>query len=120
MNTIKKYSIATSSLLFPLTAFAQNAASDFIERLSDLLNQIIPFLILIATVVFLWGVLKWITAGGDEEKRAEGRAFIINGIIGLAIMIGVWGFVNILINFVFPEGTNLNIPGPGNVPIQPR
>ena len=51
---------------------------------------------IVATVVFLWGVIRFITAGGDEDKIREGRSLIIWGLIGLFVMVAVWGIVEIL------------------------
>ena len=44
---------------------------------------------------------------------------IIYGIIALAVMIGVWGFVNIVLTFIFGDGnTVFPIPGGSDVPTQ--
>jgi fumarate reductase subunit D len=85
-----------------------------LQTLSTSLNAIIPFLVLIATFVFLWGVVRYITAGGDEQQLEQARSFIVYGIIGLATIIAVWGFVYVVIDFIFNTQTIPNIPG-GNV-----
>src|SRR3989344_3338669 len=60
-----------------------------VDSIIDLLNDyIIPILFAIATIVFLWGVILYITAGGDEEKRKEGRNYIIFGLIGFFVFPG--------------------------------
>ena len=76
-----------------------------VGRITDLLNLIIPILFGIATIVFFWGIILYVISQGDEEKRKEGRNFIIYGLIGLFVMIAVWGIVNLLIGFFFPGGT---------------
>jgi len=43
-------------------------------------------------------VVQYITAGGDEEKRKAGRNTMLYGIIGLFVMVAVWGLVNVLIS----------------------
>jgi fumarate reductase subunit D len=114
---ITKYIAPASIFALPLAVFAQTFEGTM-ERVSTFLNQIIPFLILVATILFLWGVVKYITAAGDEDKVTEGRNLIIYGIIGLAVMIGVWGFVNIVLTFIFTTSDPIPIPGPTGVPQQ--
>ena len=75
------------------------------------LNRVIVFLVLLATVVFLWGVVSYITAGGDEDKLENARRLIIYGIIGFAVMIAVWGFVFVVIDFFFGSEIIPKIPG---------
>ena len=85
--------------------------------LTDSLNRIIPFLFLVATVAFLWGIVRYITAGGNEDQTTEARKLIMYAIIAFAVMIAVWGFVNILITFIFDSpNPNPQIPGEDIVP----
>lgn len=79
--------------------------------LSTSLNRVIPFLVLVATVLFLWGVMRYLTAGGDENRLEEARRMIVYGIIGLAIIIAVWGLVYVVIDFIFNTETIPTIPG---------
>src|SRR3989338_7855311 len=64
----------------------------------DFLSQAVILLVALAVVFFLYGILKYITAGDDEEKRGKMKNIMIYGIIGLFVMISFWGIVNILIN----------------------
>ncbi|OGF51717.1 hypothetical protein A3I27_04845 [Candidatus Giovannonibacteria bacterium RIFCSPLOWO2_02_FULL_43_11b] len=79
-------------------AHAQTIGS-IVDTIIDFLDSIIPILFLIATIVFLWGIILFITSGGDEEKRKEGRQYIIFGLIGLFVMVAIWGIVNVLVDF---------------------
>ena len=56
---------------------------------------------IVATVVFLWGVVKYVIAQGDEKKLAEGRKYIIYGLIGLFVMLAMWSIVTAVKNTVF-------------------
>ena len=60
-------------------------------------NIIVPILIALGVVIFIWGVLTYVIAS-DEEAKSAGRNRIIWGIIGLAVIIGLWGLVRILTN----------------------
>lgn len=75
------------------------------SKFADVLNyftciigkSVIPFLFAIATVMFIWGTINFFIINADEEaKRAQGRQFMIWGIIALAVMVSVWGLVHIL------------------------
>lgn len=64
----------------------------------DILSRVVIMLIAFAVIFFLYGILKYITAGDDEEKRTKMKNVMIYGIIGLFVMVSFWGIVNILIN----------------------
>lgn len=64
-------------------------------------DYVIPFLITLGMVIFLVGIISYVKAGDDEEKRSQGRGLMLFGIIALFIMISAWGFVNILSNSFF-------------------
>ena len=110
--------IAVGAALAPLAVLAQGAFENAIGTISSGLNTIIIFLFLVATVIFLWGVVRYISAGGDEEKTKEARQMIIWGIIFLAVMVAVWGFVNIVLDFIFNTERSVPIPDEGGVPQQ--
>jgi hypothetical protein len=62
-----------------------------------LLNSgIIPFLLGLGLVIFLIGVVGYVRAGDNEEKRQAGRDLMIFGIVALFVMVAVWGLVKIL------------------------
>ena len=117
-NSLTKTLVASGMMLAPLLTLAQGAFENTIGTVSAGLNTIIIFLFLVATVIFLWGVVRYISAGGDEEKTKEARQMIIWGIIFLAVMVAVWGFVNIVLDFIFGSEDPFEVPGPGGVPQQ--
>lgn len=69
-----------------------------INRLQNIINVIIPFIVGLAVLVIIWGIFSFISSAGDEEARAKAKSFIIWGIIGVFLMLSVWGLVNILTN----------------------
>ena len=77
-------------------------AIDFLQ------GAVVPLLLALGLVYFLWGVVKYVTAGGNEDKMKEGRSLVVYGIIALFVMISVFGLVRILTNtfgfdFVVPQ-----------------
>jgi hypothetical protein len=61
----------------------------------QIINPIILLLSGAAFVVFLWGVFQFIRQAGDETKRTEGRQAILWGLIGLVIIFGAYGLINV-------------------------
>ena len=61
----------------------------------QIINPIILLLAASAFVVFVWGVFEFIAHAGEEGKRAEGKSAIFWGIIGLVIIFGAYGIINL-------------------------
>lgn len=108
---MKKVLLSSVVVLGPLLAFAQNFnnVQSAILSVRDIINSIIPLIIGVAVLVFLWGLVQYVTAGADEEKKAAARGIIIYGIIIIFVMTAVWGFVRIL-GTTFFNGTDITSP----------
>lgn len=109
--------IYLSLFLFPGLVFAQARFTDF-RSLIDFFTQaivgsIIPLLIGLAIVYFFWGVAKYIKNSDDESEREKARSYMVWGVIGLFVMISVWGLVGVLANTF---GIRVTVPGLPNTP----
>jgi|SRR3989338_1691552 len=71
---------------------------EFTSVLIEIMRLIIPILVIVALGNFFLGIGKVIGNAGNEEKLAEGKKFMIWGIIGLFVMASVWGIVGLLTN----------------------
>lgn len=70
--------------------------NEFLQKVVvQIVNPIILLLVAGAFVVFLWGVFEFIRQAGDEGKREEGKNAILWGLIGLVIMFGAYGIINL-------------------------
>ena len=82
----------------------------FLCKIADILSAIVPILIILGVIYFVWGVISYVIAS-DEEAKTVGRDRIIFGIIGLAVIIAVWGLVKILTNtFGLSNSQQINFP----------
>lgn len=98
---IMKKILISLPLIFPAVAFAAPLSSfkDFMQFLTQMINDaLIPFIFTLAVVVFFWGVAIYIKNADDTAKRSEGRMYMLYGVIGLFVMVAVWGLVGILAN----------------------
>lgn len=83
---------------------------DVICQIGDILNFLVPVLIALAVVIFIWGVITYVV-GGDEEAKKKGRERMIWGIIGIAVIVALWGLVRILTRtFNVDNPENINFP----------
>ena len=53
----------------------------------NIINVFMGFLGTVAVCIVLYGGFKWMTAGGDTKGTEQARKLIINGIIGLVIVL---------------------------------
>jgi mannose/fructose/N-acetylgalactosamine-specific phosphotransferase system component IID len=118
MKKLFKYaSIFSFFALFPIISFAQDfvgpcpsgthytttgCVSDsgvvgLITKIQGILNGIVPLLVTLGVVFLIWGIVQYVIGDGEEAKK-KGKDRIIYGIIGLAVIIGLWGLVNIVTN----------------------
>jgi|SRR3989338_6658004 len=106
-KTLAKISVSTLALA-PMLAFAADDIAGIFSTMTTILNDaVIPFLFLVATVIFLYGVIMYLTAGGDEEKASNGKKYIIWGIIALFAMVAIWGLVWAVSNTFSLPGTGI-------------
>lgn len=72
----------------------------YVTGVIGLLNTVVvPVIFALAFAAFVWGAANYfILHDGDESRRAEGRQFALWGIIGMAVLFSVWGFVALLLS----------------------
>lgn len=114
---------ALALAIAPVMAFAQvQADCDIVKtnsgtnlqfiicRISELLNTIVPILIILGVIFFIYGVITYVIAQ-DEEAKSRGRDLMIYGLIGLLVIVSMWGLVAILKNtFGISGTTTINVP----------
>ncbi len=60
---------------------------------------LVPVIFALAFIVFIYGVYKaYIYSNGDEKAVAAGHKLVLWGIVGFAIMLSLWGLVNVVAN----------------------
>ena len=81
--------------------------SDTFRALIDLImvyiSRLIPLIIALTVLVFLWGVFKMVLSGDSDTARTEGRKFMTWGIVSLFVMVSVWGLVRIFTKTFFDD-----------------
>lgn len=68
--------------------------------LDAIVIPLVQGLFLLAALIFIWGIFKMIYKGADPTARKEGQNSILWGVIGMAIMVSVYGIVRLIGNTV--------------------
>lgn len=111
MKKFQLFSIAY--LLSPvIAAAAPTTAHGLVRLLVAILQSLIPILIGLAVLLFLWGLLRYVISR-DDNSRKEAVSVITYGVIVLFVMVSVWGLVNLVARTL---GINIQT----NSPIPPK
>jgi hypothetical protein len=65
--------------------------------IARIIRVALGFLGIVAVVVILYGGFIWMTSGGDEDKIRRAKKTLINGTIGLGLILGAF----IIVQFIF-------------------
>jgi K+-transporting ATPase A subunit len=87
----------------PPTTFAE-----FLDLLGSIIQSLIPIIVALTLLVFFWGLTKLIRGSADAKAVEEGKELMKWGIVGLFVMISVWGIIALFTADIF--GTAPGIP----------
>lgn len=96
---MKKFALLVLGLVVvPSISFAAGTDLGYIlGKIISYLNYIVPALVTVAVVYFIWGVISFIMSS-EEDAKKKGKAKIINGLIGLFVIVAFWGIISIVQN----------------------
>jgi hypothetical protein len=80
----------------PVLVYAQVTLLSIIEQFTQALAPLVAALTAVAVAVFVWGMVVFVTKSGDDQGRQVGRQRMIWGIVGLFLIVAVWGIVALL------------------------
>ncbi len=66
---------------------------EIFEYLIEIVAMLIPILVGFAIVAFFWGIVKFIAHADDERAIAEGKLFIVWGLVGLFVLVSFWALI---------------------------
>jgi len=92
---------AQGELNFGLQPVEQNiglASTDIRIIIARIIRAVLGLLGVIAVVIMIYAGYTIMTAGGDEEKVVYGKKIMINGVIGLAIILSSLAIVQYVLN----------------------
>jgi len=110
-------STSTTPSVASQTTCTGNGLGKIICQIQQILNSIIPVLMALGIVYFIWGIVRFMIADGEEAKT-KGKDQIIYGLIGFAVIVGLWGLINLVVktfNLSTAAPTGININGTSSV-----
>ncbi len=76
--------------------------------IGSVINLLLFVAFIIALVFLIIGGIKWMMSGGDKEGSGKAKETVTSALIGLAVVLGAWVLVNIVIQF-FTGGSLQNL-----------
>ncbi len=74
---------------------------NIIQKVNEaILQPLIALLMAAAVAYFLFGVMKFVKDQDSEDAQVEGKKHMLWGVIGIAIMVSVYGILNFINSFV--------------------
>ncbi len=95
----KKILAVVAAATLPSLAFAAyDPGTGFLGLIAwatIVLSYIFPFILALSVIWIVWYIFRYAVAGGEDDK-SKAKTHIIWGIVGLFIMVSIWGLVTIL------------------------
>ncbi len=90
--------IAFVLAFMPSLAFAQsqlNNINDVAQKGTNIGNMIIAIAISLSVLWIIINIVRYLIAGGEDDRKKGGWA-VFYGVLGLFLILSIWGLVNIL------------------------
>ena len=103
MKKVLLSGLGVLAVVAPSLAFAQTVdttqLNTSISNVTSTINTyLVPLFLTLAALFFIYGVIRYVIAKSPEEKTGA-RSYIIWGIVGIAVILAIWGLANIILNF---------------------
>lgn len=74
--------------------------SELAPLISDYVNQFFLLIVGIAILTLAWHSFRFIISAGNEAERTKSRTYILWAVMGVFLIISVWGVVNLVSNTI--------------------
>jgi uncharacterized membrane protein len=81
-----------------------NVSTDFEGSVMDIMNYILGFITIVATLMIIYGGVLYLTSAGNEDTASRAKKTIAFGVIGLVVIGLAYALVNLITNTVLSGG----------------
>jgi uncharacterized membrane protein YidH (DUF202 family) len=76
-----------------------------------IINPLIIFIFALTVVYFIYGLAKYLMSPDNEEIRKSSKSHMIWGVVGMFIMVAVFGIMNLILDTVGENGIQIENNG---------
>ncbi len=84
------------NFLLPQIAYAATFEQLIAKVVQNIINPIVGILFALAFLFFIWGGARFILRADDENEVTQGKQHLIWGLVGMFIMVAVYGIINLV------------------------
>lgn len=98
------------------TSYAESSGlgnRDIRDTIASIIRVALSLLGIVALVIILAGGFKWMTAGGNDDKVQEARKLMIQGVVGLAIIMSAYAISIFVIDQLASATDSGTVNAPG-------
>jgi hypothetical protein len=115
--------VALTPLLVNAQIVFSSGGGQFGTLLGNLLaftnSVLIPFILGIGFLVFVWGMFQFFIAGGaNDEAKEKGKSLIVYAVLGFVLIIVFWGIINLIVQSVTGGNSTQSLPA-SSIPLAP-
>lgn len=88
-------------MIFQIIPVAEASVLTVVKSITKVVvNPLIVFLFALATVYFIVGLVKYLLQPDNKEVNEQSKSQMLYGVIGMFIMVAVFGFMRIYLNTI--------------------
>jgi hypothetical protein len=97
------------ALLVPTISHAASVQQLVTNMLAFVQNILIPFILAIAFLIFVYNAVRFFIIGGaSEDGQENGKNLVIYSLLAFVIILSFWGIVNIVVNGLWGNSLEIN------------
>jgi len=102
-------------MILGIIPIAQASVDTLMQSINKvIINPLIIFLFALAMVYFIYGLAKYLLSPDNEEVRRTSKSHMLWGIIGMFIMVSVFGIMNLLLTTLGVSKSDISIEQNGS------